>query len=174
MPKKIADHAERESTPSAIAAQPPKNTRRTAREQAFALLFELSFHPGASVAELLANAGEAPADLPAAQDPSAAEPIRALPVEANALRTAETAVAHLEALDELITKHLRGWKLGRISRVSLALLRLAACELLYFDEIPTGASINEAVELAKLYGDEDAPRFINGVLGSIARAGENA
>lgn len=134
--------------------------RRAAREQAFALLFELSFHPGASVAALLENAQESERPEP-------------LLVEDFALRAAETAAEHLAELDELIAGHLRGWKLNRISRVSLALLRLAACELLWFDDIPAGASINEAVELAKVYGDEDAPRFVNGVLGSIARAAEN-
>ena len=138
--------------------------RRAAREQAFALLFELSFHPDASIASLIENAR-----VEGGEDE---DTLRAIPVEDFALRAAETAASRLEELDERIAKHLRGWKLSRISRVSLALLRLAACELLWFDDIPAGASINEAVELAKLYGDEDAPRFINGVLGSIARAGE--
>ena len=130
------------------------DTRRASREKAFALLFELSFQPEETPAALLARAcaeGEPP------------------PADDFALRLAETASSHLQELDDTIAKRLKGWKLGRISRVSHALLRLAVCEMLYFDDIPTGASINEAVELAKLYGDEDAPKFINGVLGSIAR-----
>ncbi|MDR2686676.1 MAG: transcription antitermination factor NusB [Oscillospiraceae bacterium] len=130
------------------------DARRASREKAFALLFELSFQPGEAVASLAARAcegGEAP------------------PADSLAMRLAETAAGHLEELDGAIAKRLKGWKLNRISRVSHALLRLAVCEMLYFDDIPVGASINEAVELAKLYGDADAPKFINGVLGTIAR-----
>ncbi len=155
---------------AAPVTQPQKSGRQVAREQAFALLFELSFHPGADIPALLANAGEPDSSA----EGENANAVRTLPVQAYAVRAAEATLAHMEELDALISQHLRGWKLSRISRVSLALLRLAACELLYFDDIPAGASINEAVELAKLYGDEDAPRFINGVLGSIARAGETA
>jgi len=128
--------------------------RRESREKAFALLFELSFQPGESIAALIERACEG-------GDPPN--------VDAFALRLAETAAAHLQELDEAIANRLKGWKLGRISRTSHALLRLAVCEMLYFDDIPVGASINEAVELAKAYGDADAPKFINGLLGTIAR-----
>ena len=130
------------------------DARRASREKAFALLFELSFQPEESVATLVERACEG--DEPP-------------PVDGFALRLAETAAAHLDELDEAIAKRLKGWKLGRISRVSHALLRLAVCEMLWFDDIPVGASINEAVELAKLYGDAEAPKFINGVLGAISR-----
>jgi N utilization substance protein B len=133
------------------------DNRRASRIAAFALLFELSFQPEESIAVLIERACED-------DDPP--------PADAFALRLAETASMHLEELDDTIAKRLKGWKLGRISRVSHALLRLAVCEMLYFDEIPVGASINEAVELAKIYGDADAPKFINGVLGAIAR-GDN-
>ena len=130
------------------------DARRASREKAFALLFELSFQPGEPIASLAERACEG-------DDPP--------PVDGLALRLAETASAHLEELDDTIAKHLKGWKLNRISRTSHALLRLAVCEMLWFDDIPVGASINEAVELAKIYGDADAPKFINGVLGAIAR-----
>ena len=130
------------------------DNRRASREKAFALLFELSFHPGETIPSLAAYAGEGD------ESPG---------VDGFAMRLAETAAEHLQELDDAIAKRLKGWKLSRISRVSHALLRLAVCEMLYFGDIPVGASINEAVELAKTYGDADAPRFINGVLGSIAR-----
>jgi len=133
------------------------DARRASREKAFALLFELSFQPGEAIQSLIERACEG-------DDPP--------PVDSLAMRLAETASIHLEELDETIAKRLKGWKLSRISRTSHALLRLAVCEMLYFDDIPVGASINEAVELAKLYGDADAPKFINGVLGAISR-GEN-
>ena len=130
------------------------DNRRASREKAFALLFELSFQPEESIAALLEHACE-DGDPP--------------PADAFAVRLAETAADRLQELDDTIAKRLKGWKLNRISRVSHALLRLAVCEMLYFDDIPVGASINEAVELAKVYGDPDAPKFINGVLGNIAR-----
>jgi len=133
---------------------PDASNRRASREKAFALLFELSFQPEESIAALIEYACEGD-DSP--------------PVDSFALCLAETAAEHLQELDDAIAKRLKGWKLNRISRVSHALLRLAVCEMLYFGEIPVGASINEAVELAKLYGDADAPKFINGVLGAIAR-----
>jgi len=131
-----------------------QSKRRDAREQAFALLFELSFHPGECLRDILDTRG-AEDDTPAP--------------DAFALALAECAEAHLTELDEEIAKRLKGWKLNRISRASHALLRLAVCEMKYFDGIPMGASINEAVELAKIYADEGAPKFINGVLGAIAR-----
>jgi len=130
------------------------DARRASREKAFALLFELSFQPGEAIQTLAERAIEG-------GDPP--------PVDGFAMRLAETAASRLEELDDTIAKRLKGWKLNRISRVSHALLRLAVCEMLYFDGIPVGASINEAVELAKIYGDDGAPKFINGVLGSIAR-----
>ena len=134
---------------------PDQAKRRAAREQAFALLFELSFHPEATIEGLLECA------VPDEEHPIKTDPF--------AIRLANKAVENLEQLDETISTRLKGWKLSRISRVAHALLRLALCEMFFFDEIPVGASINEAVELAKRYGDDEAPRFINGVLGAVAR-----
>ncbi|MCL2195658.1 MAG: transcription antitermination factor NusB [Oscillospiraceae bacterium] len=128
--------------------------RRQAREQAFALLFELTFH--ASLEEVLA-----------ARDEDAEPP------HEFALQLATLAVENLPGIDESIAKRLKpGWRLGRIPRATHAVLRLAVCEMLHMDDIPVGASINEAVELAKLYGDDDAPKFVNGLLGAIARGSE--
>ena len=139
---------------------PDQAKRRAAREQAFALLFELSFHPEATI-EALLECAVAPSEADDEEHPIKTEPF--------AIRLANKAAENLEQLDEAISARLKGWKLSRISRVSHALLRLALCEMFFFDEIPVGASINEAVELAKRYGDDDAPRFINGVLGAVAR-----
>ncbi|MBR2571883.1 MAG: transcription antitermination factor NusB [Clostridia bacterium] len=73
-----------------------------------------------------------------------------------------------EALDAEISRHLVGWTLDRVSRVDLAILRLAVYEL-NGDEVPPGAAINEAVELAGIYSGEKSGHFVNGVLGSIYR-----
>ena len=71
-------------------------------------------------------------------------------------------------LDEKINNASRGWKTGRMGKAELAILRLAVYEMLYDDEIPVKVAINEAVELSKRYGGEDAPSFVNGILGKIA------
>ena len=71
-------------------------------------------------------------------------------------------------LDEQINNASRGWKTGRMGKAELAILRLAVYEMLYDDEIPVKVAINEAVELSKRYGGEDAPSFVNGILGKIA------
>ncbi len=74
---------------------------------------------------------------------------------------------HISEIDEKITKYTKGWKIDRIARVSLAVLRLCAYELLFTD-VPQPVALNEAVELAKLYGNDEAPSFINGILNAIA------
>lgn len=74
-----------------------------------------------------------------------------------------------EELDSYIEKYSRGWKLGRISRISLAVLRCCMYEILYMPDVPNAASINEAVELAKGYEEPETVSFINGILGSFVR-----
>ena len=76
---------------------------------------------------------------------------------------------HRVELDAAIEKYARGWKVGRISRTAAAILRLALSEILYMDDIPNAAAINEAVELAKKYEPADTVAFINGVLGGFMR-----
>ncbi|AUN15378.1 transcription antitermination factor NusB [Paraclostridium sordellii] len=70
-------------------------------------------------------------------------------------------------MDELISKYAKNWTINRMAKVDLAILRLAVCEILYVPNIPTKVSINEAIELAKLYCDDKSPKFINGILGSV-------
>ncbi len=75
-----------------------------------------------------------------------------------------------EKLDEEIQKNARGWKLSRISKVCIIIMRISIYEMLYAKDVPFAVSINEAVELAKKYDDEKAPRFINGILNSVAQS----
>ena len=78
--------------------------------------------------------------------------------------------AHSEELDEIIGRYSKDWAIERIARVDLSILRVAIYEMLYRKEdVPTGAAINEAVELAKRYGGERSYAFINGILGSVAK-----
>ena len=70
-------------------------------------------------------------------------------------------------IDELIEKNTKGWKLDRIAKMDLPILRVAIYEIKHREDIPVGVSINEAVEIAKKYGSKDSARFINGLLGQI-------
>ncbi len=70
-------------------------------------------------------------------------------------------------LIEIITPTLKDWTISRISKVNLALLKLAVYEIYFIDDIPEKVSVNEAVKLAKIYGGKDSASFVNGVLGTI-------
>ncbi|MCY7572481.1 transcription antitermination factor NusB [Bacillus pumilus] len=70
-------------------------------------------------------------------------------------------------LDDMISQHLVNWKLDRIANVDRAILRLSVYEMVYQEDIPVSVSMNEAIELAKLFGDDKASKFVNGVLSNI-------
>ncbi len=80
----------------------------------------------------------------------------------------EVTWANLAEIDRLLQSYSIGWSLERMGNVDRNILRIAICELLFF-EIPPSVSINEAVELSKEYGDVNSSRFVNGILGNIAR-----
>lgn len=75
-----------------------------------------------------------------------------------------------EEIDSLISKFSTDWTIDRISKVALSILRLAIFEIKFLDDIPSGVSINEAVELAKEYGLEKDASYINGLLGALIRS----
>ena len=76
---------------------------------------------------------------------------------------------HGAELDGYIDKYAKGWKFSRIDRVASAIMRVAMYEILYMPDVPDKAAINEAVEIAKKYVDDDVVKFINGILGSFVR-----
>ena len=77
---------------------------------------------------------------------------------------------HRDEIDGYIEKFARGWKLSRISKTALAVMRVAIYETLYVDDVPAGVAVSEAVELAKSYDVPETVSFINGVLGSFIRS----
>lgn len=77
---------------------------------------------------------------------------------------------HGPELDEYISRYAMNWKFERIPRTATAIMRVAMFEILYMPQIPNGAAINEAVEIAKKYEDPKTVSFINGILGSFVRA----
>ena len=79
---------------------------------------------------------------------------------------------NIEEIDSVIEKYSVARKMNRISKVSLSVLRIAICEMLFFKDIPYGVSINEAVEICKKYASEDEYAYVNGLLGAFARNSE--
>ncbi|NLG92787.1 MAG: transcription antitermination factor NusB [Clostridiales bacterium] len=126
--------------------------RREAREQAFVLIFERSFSHDTT--EQIIDAAGLCGDII---------------IDDFARRIAVGAEQNEEAIDALIEKNIRGWKMNRLSKVSLALLKMAIYEIMFEKDIPVNVSINEAINLAKKYGGADDAPYINGVLGSVVK-----
>jgi N utilization substance protein B len=91
------------------------------------------------------------------------------PMPAYAVELVEGVVANRERIDELLRQYAEGWTLERMPAVDRAVLRLAAYELLWRDDVPEAVVLSEAVELATSLSTDDSPKFVNGVLGSLAR-----
>lgn len=130
--------------------------RHEAREQSFILVFEKAFNSDMTLDELLEYSKETGV------------------LQENNFTTAlaETALEHLNEIDEMIEKYSIGWSKQRISKVPLSILRIALAEMFFMDDVPIGVSINEAVELAKIYATEKDAAFINGILGTAAKSAE--
>lgn len=132
-------------------------SRREERQQAMAFVFERLFRDD-SAEELFEDAVQA----------------RDTEISDYARQIVNGIEEHREAIDALIEANLKGWKLSRIAKIALTILRIAVYEMCYMDDIPTSVSINEAVELAKCYATEKEAAFVNGVLGAIAaKQGKN-
>ena len=123
-------------------------TRRELREQIFKLLFGVEFHDRQELPEQIAVYEETKDG-------------------AYISGKCEDIVAHLAEIDEAIDAVAEGWKTGRMGKVDLTLIRLAVYEMKYDEDVPVGVAINEAVELAKKYGTDESPAFINGVLAKL-------
>ena len=86
-----------------------------------------------------------------------------------AVELVEGTTSHLKVIDELLQNTSKNWKLHRMPVVDLSILRCATYEILYLSDIDPATSINEAVEIAKIYSTSDSPKFINGVLDNIPK-----
>lgn len=133
--------------------QKTKKSRRELREQAFCLIYEFSINPSLSPREMYDEAVK----IYGYDDDSY--------VSAVFFGVCES----YEKLDGIISKYLSGWSLDRLSRVSLAIMRLCIYEAVNVGDVPVKVALNEAVELAKKYDTEQAPAFINGVLNSAVK-----
>lgn len=130
-----------------------KISRYKEREQAFLICFEKLFSD-ASISEISECAEES-------RDDNYSD---------FALECAKGVEDNLEEIDKIISDHLSAkWKINRISKVSLSILRLAVYEMKYVEDIPSNVSINEAVELSKKFSGEEEYKFVNGILGAVSR-----
>ena len=129
-----------------------REARRAAREAVFALLFETEYHPDEQAEDILARAAEE----------------RDISAEEGYVRDVYLGImTHRDEVDERIGRHAKGWRTNRLSRVSRAILRLGAYELMFSKDTPAAVAINEAVELSKKFDDPKARAFINGVLNAV-------
>lgn len=139
--------------------------RSEQRETIFRLLFMQQFRKEEmpeQISEYLESVRGGLEEVPADGKVSAGE-------EEKIREKLEDIISHIPEIDERLNQVSKGWKTSRMGKVDLSILRLAAYELLYDDDVPTGVAINEAVEIAKRYGGDDSASFVNGILGQIAR-----
>ncbi len=127
-------------------------TRKQAREEAFILIFEKVFND-CSIEEILEVATE----------------VRDLEPDDYIDRVFNGVYDNLEDIDGVISENAVGWKIGRISKTALAILRLAIFEIKFMEDIPPSVSINEAVELCKKYATTEDASFVNGILSTVVK-----
>lgn len=127
-------------------------TRKQAREEAFILIFEKAFNDS-SVDEILQLAAD----------------VRDLEPDDYILNVFKGVFQNIDTIDSLISENAVGWKINRISKTALSLLRLAIFEIKFIEDIPNSVSINEAVELCKKYATKEDSAFINGILATVVK-----
>ena len=130
-------------------------SRKSAREAAFKTIFEVPFHANETPVDIINYSADYCEGLKTHNDTEYYKEVTTKCFE------------NINEIDNKISNALQGWTMNRISKINLAILRLAICEISYIQDIPYQVSINEAIELAKQYGDDDSPVFINGILASL-------
>lgn len=139
-------------------------SRKVARELSFKIIFETAFQEDEKVSKLINELIE-----------NSDEEYEINEEDDKYIQEITAGVHEKEAeLDEKIKEHLKtGWTMERLSKIDVAILRLAIYEILYREDIPFKVSANEAVELAKVFSEDSSPAFINGVLAEIISDGGN-
>lgn len=140
--------------------------RHELREQVFRLLFRAEFHSGKEMEEQRSLFLD---DLPAEDTGRAAGSADGAYITARCTRIQEK----LSEIDRIINANTEGWDTGRMGKVELTVLRLGTYEIVYDEDIPGSVAIDEAVEIAKQYGQEASGGFVNAILGKIVKSGEN-
>lgn len=134
--------------------------RREIRERIFKLLFRVEFYETEEMSEQKELFLEDAEDFPEGVSEKAKREIT---------EKYDAIVEKLSEIDAMIDEKATGWSTRRMGKVDLTIIRLAVYEVCFDEKIPTGVAINEAVELAKSYGQDGSPAFINGVLAKFAK-----
>ena len=142
-----------------------KESRRAERIRAFQILYGLNFSDISEEADLKRAFVQSP-------DPEGEAGIGAKP-EGFAWELVHGVWRDQDELDRLVTSLSKHWKINRIARIELTILRLSLYEMTRRDDIPPKVAINEGVELAKLFGDDNSKSFVNGILDAAAKAVDN-
>ena len=129
-------------------------TRREIREQVFKMLFRVEFYNQEEMSEQIALCEDDACSWKEKDKTYIFEKV-------------EKISEKIEEIDAKINEVSEGWKTGRMGKVDLTLIRLAVYEMLYEEDVPAKVAINEAVELAKQYGTDNSPSFVNGVLAKL-------
>ena len=129
-------------------------SRREQREQIFKILFGVEFHSADELEEQIGLYMEDLGDIRKKDADYMTGKVRSI-------------VEHMDEIDGMINQASKNWKTARMAKAELSILRLAAYEIKYEDDIPVSVSINEAAELAKLYGSDHGPAFVNGILSGM-------
>ena len=127
-------------------------TRKMAREEAFILIFEKAFN-NSELDEILEVACE----------------VRDLEPDEYIKKVFYGVFENIDEIDSIISENAVGWKIERISKTALSVLRLAIFEIKFYDEIPASVSVNEAVELCKKYATKEDASFVNGILSTVIK-----
>ena len=145
-------------------------TRHTLREHCFKVLFATEFYPPEEAEDQIEEYFEQPTEdeTPENGNIEILHKVELTEEESEEVRKRTDAILeHLPEIDKKLAEVTQGWKLARIGRVELGILRLAAYEIEYDEQVPDKVAINEAVELAKTYGGDESPAFVNGVLAKL-------
>ena len=142
-------------------------TRKKVREHLFQMLFVLDFYPAEELDSQVDTFLEGLGSHSESAKGESEENLEKVRAE---LKQKFYAVAeHQEEIDKKIEEKSNGWSLKRLAKADITALRLAIYEILYDEDVPAGVAVNEAVELAKRFGTDKSPSYVNGVLGSVVR-----
>lgn len=133
-------------------------SRKKARDNAFKCIYELEFDNEKNVDKLL--------EFCYTENENQNDEKKYIDVVVNGVKE------NLESIDNIILSKLKNWSMDRIAKIDLAILRLAIYEIMYMEDIPVKVTANEAVELAKLYGNNDSKSFVNGVIAKVIESKE--
>ena len=128
-------------------------SRKKARDTAFKCVYQIQFDLGIDIEDLITNN--------IVEDSNNEEECEYIKEVVIGIKE------NMEVIDKVILSKIKGWTIDRIAKIDLAILRLATYEIMYIKDLSNKVSANEAVELAKTYGDDNSAKFINGIIASV-------